>query len=468
MTNPFHSQDERPSICGKCPHERSIGAFPKTVYINEMMRERGIKAYSNMANYPCKHTVTKNLICTIPCNGVYDLCEDNLDEQCQGPGLAMTLISIFLLSMTFILSSSGLSYHRLKKNQVINIAEMELKHVKSKEGIRKCCEHTRSDGTNIYLRLSVCKKNMEVANAIEIAAIYYSQVSGGTCYEKDYNILLSMGTNVISAYFYDCMEISLAIRVHLWFHSKVSILFTIPRKIYFGAIMILMKGTVSLCIRYSDFAKDLLFLYMIWLQLGQYEDGSFPKAVFYILALSLLLTEFGNICVILMADFKGLWWRKMFVIILAPLMPAYYLYEIIHCEFYKFIILNSCCGTNEKSQDMEICSRQFYELDQQIWSLQLKLAKLQYVENVFENIPQLTILLLISLLNLTSSRNVVNLQNIFMGDRIYIGWGLAAISVVSLIRGQVNFLATTKNGCQTGIVLLIVYFFLGLSSMYLI
>ena len=145
-------------------------------------------------------------------------------------------------------------------------------------------------------------------------------------------------------------------------------------------------------------------------------------------------------------------------------MPAYYLYEILHCQLTSFIKLNSCSSNNDRSQNVEIFSSQVNEIDQQIWSLQFKLAKLQYVENVLENIPQLTMLLLISLLNITSSRIVVNLQSIFMDDRIYFGWGLAAITVVSLIRGQVNFLAASKNGCQTGIVLLIVYFLLGLSS----
>ena len=402
-----------------------------------------------MAIFSCKHKVTNNWICAVPCNGVEDLCEDNLDEQCQGPGLVMTLVSIFSLSISFILLSSALSYNRLKKQKSTDITETELKQVKNNENIRPTGE--------LYQMLSLCKNNMEVSNAMKIVANYYNQDSWSTCYEKDCHIMILLGTNDISAYFYDCLDISLAVKIHLWFHSKVSILFTILRKIYFGAIMILMKGTVSLCLRYSDLAKDLLFLYMIWLQIGQYEEGSFPKAVFYILATSLLITEFGNICVILLADFNGPWWRKIFVITFAPLMPAYYLYEIVHCELFKFLALNSFSA---------IFGRQVYEIDQQIWSLQLKLAKLQYVENVLENIPQLTILLLISLLNLTSSRVVVNLQNIFLDERVYIGWGLAAISVVSLIRGQVNFLAASKNGCQTGIVLLILYFLLGLSSRY--
>lgn len=89
---------------------------------------------------------------------------------------------------------------------------------------------------------------------------------------------------------------------------------------------------------------------------------------------------------------------------------------------------------------------------------------MQCIENVVENLPQLTILFLITLLNQTSSPIVANLQNIFMDDRAYIGWGLALISVGSMIRGQVNQLVASKNGCQTGALLLIIYFLLGLMS----
>ena len=410
--------------------------------------------------------MTKNLICAVPCNGVHELCEDNLDEQCQGPGLVMTLVSIFLISISFIFTSSALSYHRLKKTKCLDIAGIELKRIKTNENICISGEQTQHDGTNLYLQLSVCKIKMDASNAIRVAESYYDQVSLGSCYEKDCHIMMLYGTNDISAFFFDCVDKSLAVRVHMWLHSKVFTLFTILRMIYFGAFIIMMKGTVSLCLRYSDLSKDLLFLYMIWLQFGQYEDGSFPKAVFYIFAASLLLTELGNMCVTIIADFNGTGWRKVYVVMRSPLMPAYYIYEILHCELSKLITLHSCSDAFKGSQNCVLINRHVNEIDLQIWSLQLKLAKLQYIENVLENIPMLIILLLISLLNETSSRTVVNLQNIFMDDRIYIGWGLAAISVVSLIRGQVNFLAASKNGCQTGIVLLIVYFLLGLSSRY--
>ena len=367
----------------------------------------------------------------------------------------MTLASILVISVLFILSSSALSYHRLKKHRGVNIFGLEL---------RQSEEHNIDDGKYLYIKLSVLKNATDIRSCVEIADKYYRNISTGYDNYQDHHIMMLLGTNDISAYFYDCVNISFLVKVHLGLQSQVPNLFTVLRKIYFGAIIILMKGTASLCLRYSDLSKDLLFVYMIWLQLEQYEDGSFPKSVFYILAASLLVTEISYICVILLADFSGPWWRKLSVIILGPLMPAYYLYEIMHCELSKFIALNSCFDNNEGSHNWEFVSKKVYETDRQIWSLQRKFVRLQYVENVLENIPQLTILLLILFLNQTSSRIVVNLQSIFMDDRVYIGWMLAAISVVSLIRGQVNFLAAMNNGCQTGIVLLVVYYFLGLAS----
>ena len=445
--------DESASICETCPHD----------YENNGRPIRTLFPSSLTSIFSCKHKVTKRPICAVPCNGVRT-CEDGLDEECQGPGLIMTLVTSFVLSMSFILASSCLSYHRLKKGQT-EITGFELKPVETIKNIRPSGDQSQSYGTNLYLNLSICKNNMEVSNAFEVAANYYSQVCQGTCYENDYLIMILLGTNDLSAYFYDCVDKSLTVKVHTWVYAKFSTLVKL-KKMCFGVIIILLRGTLSLCLRYSDISKDILFLYMIWLQLGQYENGSFPKAVFYILAASLLVTEISSASVILFTDFSGPWWRKACVILLAPLMPAYYIYDILHCELSKFITLNYCSDNNEVPQEEEINIKQVYELDLQIWSLRLKMAKLQYVENVLENIPQLTILIIISLLDLTSSGIVVNLQSIFMDDRVFIGWVLAAISAASIIRGQVNFLVASKNGCQTGIVLLIMYFLLGVSSRY--
>ena len=106
---------------------------------------------------------------------------------------------------------------------------------------------------------------------------------------------------------------------------------------------------------------------------------------------SLVITEIGYICMILASDFKGVWYRKLCVVIFAPLMPAYYFYEVVHYELTKFFLLNSCYAKNEESRNLEQMSTLIYQLDKKIWALQMKLATqvILYQQNCSYSQPEL-------------------------------------------------------------------------------
>ena len=361
-----------------------------------------------------------------------------------------------MLSAIFISTSLIVSYIRIKKLITPDINGYELR-----------CIGTNDASNNLFLELSLYQSSMDIKNGIRAAKNYCTKTYGHACCDLDWHMMKVLGTNGLATYFYDCVEGSLLVKVHIWLHIKVNNLYKFMRKLYIGAILIVMKGTVCMCLRYSDLSKDLLFLYMIWLQLGQYAAVSFPKAVFLILALSLVVTELSNLLLILQNDFRGPWWRRICVLIFAPLMPAYYIYEVLHVELSKYIVLQAHEILMHRCQNKHLVSQQINTLNEKIWALQLKLAKLQCNENMLENVPQLTILLFIILLNHSSSLTVDNLQNIFMNEKSYIGWALSAISIVSIIKGQINFLAANKNGCMTGIFLLILFYSVGLASRYI-
>ena len=407
-----------------------------------------IKNYGNLATFSCKHKVTQKPICAIPCDGVEELCENNVDEQCQGPGLLVTLLVTIGLSATFIAIASAVSFNRIKKQKTLSNTTV----VQGNENIND--DLSSKDNHFIYLKLSVYKTTMDIAHCIEIATLFS---------ENDTYIMNILGTNDLTAYFYDCIERSMAVKVHIWFYNKIPKLFTAMKKLYVGAFIILIKSTVTLCLKYLDLSKDVLFLYILWLQLGQYTIRSFPMAVFYILAISLVTTEIGNFCIIILTQysFADNWVKKMLLLLLAPFLPAYNIYVVLHYQFSKFIILNHYDLNQGCHAHM---SKEIKKLDAKIWAYQLKLAKLQYNENLSENLPQLTMLLLISFLNNTSSGIVNNLQNIFIDERSFVGWVLAGMSLVSLIRGQLGYLAGIKNGCQTSTFLLASYFLFGVAS----
>ena len=151
-----------------------------------------------------------------------------------------------------------------------------------------------------------------------------------------------------------------------------------------GSVIIILKGTVSLCLKYSDLSKDILFLYMIWLQLGSYKDGSFPKLVFYILLASISMTEVTSMFMIIIDDMKRTWRRKLTVAILGPLMPAYYIHKVAYYKISKLITL---AHYHDKIEDnyLEFISRQISAVDYKIYSLQLKMARLHGMENVINS-----------------------------------------------------------------------------------
>ena len=379
------------------------------------------KIYNESAIYSCKHKITGATVCAVPCDGQDELCEDALDEKCEGPGILMTTMAILLLSLTFASSSSLLSYFRLKKRSTLaNVVAVELRHLGNKNHLKPHREPTKLDGNYLYIRLSLCKSKMDVRKAVELTTDVYRKILFNSSCVQDWHIMRALDTNDLTAYFYDCKDRSLFVKLNLWLHVKLQRIFTLMRNFYIGAVIIMMKGTVITCLRYSDLCKDLLFLYVLWLQLGQYENDAFPMVVFQILAISLIVTEVGNIIMVLNSDVKGAWWRRVLVIASAPLMPAYYIYEVLHLELSKFTMLHRFEKVQESS-NMKTMSKKLKYIDGKIWTLQMKLAKLQYNENVFENLPQLTILVIISLLNRTYSPGVVTMENIFMDDKSYLG-----------------------------------------------
>ena len=450
--------DEDPNICSACPHGGNIrGTGLRTYETNNLYRNMKRLKYANLSIFSCKHNITKRPICAIPCNGAQELCEGNEDEECQGPGLLVTLVTTFVLSAIFISTSLILSYIRIKKLITQDIDSYELRCISAISA--------NDASINLFLKLSLYQSTMDIKNGIRAAGNFCLNTYGHACCDLDWHMMEVLGTNGLATYFYDCVERSMLVKVLMWVYTKVNKnVLTFLRKLYIGAILIVIKGTVSLCLRYSDLSKDLLFLYMIWLQLGQYEDVSFPKAVFIILAISLVMTEISNMLIILQDDFKRPWRRRICVMVFAPLMPAYYIYEDLHIELSKYFLLQAHEIVICRCQNLHLVSQQIYMLDKKIWALQLKLAKLQCNENILENVPQLTILLFIILLNHSSTLTVDNLQNIFMDENSYIGWGLSAISIVSIIKGQINFLAANKNGCLRGIFLLILFHSVGLAS----
>ena len=139
-------------------------------------------------------------------------------------------------------------------------------------------------------------------------------------------------------------------------------------------------------------------------------------------------------------------------------MPAFYLNKCLRLKLLS--------SWREFEWNLHAGYAETIKYDLRCNELKLLTAKLQCTENVLENITQLTVLIIIILLSHTTTRAVVNIEAIFVGSNQALPNLLAALSFISIIRGQLTFLKANKAGCLSLKASLIValYFIVGTCS----
>ena len=413
---------------------------------------------SSKATLSCKHKVTKRSICATPCDGVPNMCEDDIDEKCEGPRMEIIMGLIFFASLAFITFMLVCS-HIFS----VNCLDLPVKGVK-----------TSSEMSPIIENLIIHKTSWKIKEAVILVQEHYSgdvKLHSKQLVRDEY-FMEAIGTNEMSAFFYDCATNAVTIRVFLVMTKYLHWLFKIMRTVCAQKIIIITQHVIYLMVRYFDLAKDLLLLYIIWIRLGNYEDGSFPAMTFWILSFSIVSSEIMScIIIVVKCDFSGqkITSRLVFTLI-TPLIPALFIYtrlqqsllalrEIVLMKQDHMVI----SSINPPSHEYEINLN--LELNmKKIRQLNFLSANMQCSENIFENIPQLTLVLLITLLSHTTTRTVENIDRLFVNENHYLGYILILLTILSLVIGQLNYLKAFKNGCQMGIITLIPYFSVGVVS----
>ena len=117
--------DEEESLCANCP--RDIG------YPHEKLL---------VATYACKHRYTGRWICSVPCDGHDDLCQDFADENCDPASkhfialaVSLYLIIIILIGECFLKSLKLLSKSDLILEELIGETKSDVQSNNSLEKI---------------------------------------------------------------------------------------------------------------------------------------------------------------------------------------------------------------------------------------------------------------------------------------------------------------------------------------------
>ena len=452
------SLDEELETCGSCPIQGRRMSYSHRTW--EELKHAGRTGTGlnwtthAQATLFCKHNATKRPICAIPCDGIPQLCEDDIDEQCEGLGLEIVLGMTLIAALMFIGFMFGLE-------RFFNLNSPEL----SVED-----EEISTSMPDILEKLVVHKTMWEVEESVN-AAIEHYNVNIHTHSKRrvrDHLFLESMGTNELTAFFYDCANQAVMIQIYSCLTKRMSWLFKIMKKEVNLKLVVITGHVTFLVVRYSDFAKDMFLLYIIWVRLGNYEFSSFPMIIFCILALSILSCELANFIIFLVnQDFKRLKaTTKILLAFVFPLIPAIFLFKCLKqklSQLDEIELMKKEMGLKRNSSSHEISKKLEKEL-KTMRDLNFVSANMQCIENVLENIPQLTIVVLITLLSHTSTRTVENIDGLFVKGNQHLGYMFILLTILSLIRGQLSYFKAYKNGCQMGIMVLFPYFSIGVVS----
>ena len=416
--------------------------------------------YSLLTTYKCKHKVTGRPICAIPCDGIPEMCEDDIDEQCEGPGITLVLLFTFILAVLFFaisVTSEHLTEARERATENIEMEEynMDAWYL-----------------SNLWINLHLYKHSIDYKKARIFARKYYDNfaVLNNRLCPKDEYFMKYLGTNKLSEFFYDCIDGAISVRIICFFDETAQTFSQQIKKYRFDILWKSCLCVISLALKYSDLPKDCLLLYIIWIQLVTTDSGMFSISVFWTLSSSILASELMHLFTILvnLKDVKGRCIiRRRFILILTfPIMPAIYIFKLFREKLLLSSLLNELSKSDKNKRKAHFKMKQ---LEYKICNLHLISTKLHCNENVVENLVQLVISVIFVFLSYSNSKTVENIDYLFMNKNIYITFTLASLSLMSIIRGHVNILKANKNGCLgiKGIIITIPYFLVSTTARYI-
>ena len=404
--------------------------------------------YRSSTTFSCNHKVTKSPICASPCNGIEELCENDTDEQCQGKGivfvLPITLVFVVIVIVGALLEKKCNSKKPEEPNGVLEMNQDE--------------HSNENDISILKIKLATSKFNLDFKGSIQEATKFYQE---NLKIRSDIHkfLFLNLDTTDLTEYFYDCIDGSITMRIGLLLQEQFPKLITVWVRWKMHDIYDIIVSIITISIRYSDLPKDTFFLYLVWIQLGNYSIGSFPNIIFWTLASSIIMGEIVHNITITLHQQKCEK-RKALSSLVTPLMPAYFMYKHLQIK----LKLNHLWQTCDEARNIQSLRAHQYKM--KLSQLDKLTAEMQSTENVFENLTLTTIMMMIILLSSSRTRSVENIDNIFLEQNEFVELILVAMSFFTMIRGQYIFLKANKNGCLglKATFFVMPYFLLGICS----
>ena len=458
--------DEDFEYCSNCPLWEGKGHPPR------LPSEEFANTFS------CTHRYTGKPICAIRCDGRDDLCaqfEDELNCEaclflCDKISLSYQILLIVILAEIFLTTifrcaEKGILLPKCFKNifwsfdpkpSLVPIPMHSLNEINPRDDY----SYQRQRPAH-FLQIDIIQaKCLDCPNSRQkLCRAQYDlelKYNSDDEYATDMFYFEKLETCDLSDTFFDNVDNALfSVRLVKWLAQKFQTICGFFRKVLQMIVVKTILFLIHLLFYYIDFFKDVMLLATLYSFLpdkGSADKARLPIGLFSLSLGSILLAEIANIIVV--ANFKSWSKKKRFIASLFIfLVPAVIIYRIHRLEL---LFLNYV----KKGASRE----QIIKTRLQLKELKTLQAKLRTNENVLEHLPQLSVIVVLMLIKASSTiTESAHLSNNLLRGSDFILISSATISLLSLVRGQLNLTILKKNGFVPllGKAILILYYATG-------
>ena len=464
-----------------------------------------IQGGSSDKTYQCTHRLTGLPICASPCDGVYEMCQDNSDEQnCSTEmymSFALTLICLIIvfapLAVEIITKiKDGVTGRKTPGRAIIDLNFMNDSSMKFlqafiqqddqdkvKDSWTKVHSESADDKFTEELKIIIAVIN-NLTDAMKIK-FYQLELNHHDANEFDMHMCIfkTMGTCQSSDDFLVMKKGSKWYSLTKWFQKlgwSMNALF------YTKATLGICKYLFMIVSYYVDLIKDFVLFYLLVSFVPIFHTGFFTISfqLVFTTGLTFFIPQLLNFIFILtqknerlpnILNFKyqdsimlGIL-NCLLILIFMPFLPGMSIYQILRSKLEllnsEFTLHNTACSMDNDDPDaqrwqLRIEARNYLTLSDQALKDQRFLISIRRNENVIEHFFQIVLITLITH-SLYSSTGTVSILHHLIGEsnsELVIISGLWSIR--SLISGHIQVTKASKNNFlpTLGKLLIMVYF----------
>ena len=451
--------DENPETCSRCPREFGHPA-----------------GKSEFATMSCRHRFTQRFICSVPCDGVDDLCEDFSDEACTVSSVKFTLS--FLLALVVLTYAVGELVFYFENMDELNtvvartfnepLIDLILNASASNDsGFKRDLLTFKRlhDEENFSKSINNCVRYIEQLNkkkqpSVAAKALFKLEYHFHSEDESATLICLkeNLGTSEITQWFFGLLKPKNWIKRSFsslqkelkqrFFKSstKTKNVSNLIKNYTFQRFLVVLKTQLAVLIQiifyFLDLIKDSYLLVILYQKVSLLRPfNSFEIQILFFTSLSIALPQICNfILMIYFLTSKKIHQISGFILsITFVIIPAVGLYLTNRFKSRKEIQLKET-----KLELKSICFKpSYYQSKVENWMFRSSVLKM--IEAMSENTVQVSLLLFVILLKFSKTNTILGLENLFSGDELEYIFLSAIWSLVSKVIGEIKWQATLKN-----------------------